>query len=54
MKTKIAIILIVSGIVVSFGATKIGRARQSNKKTELQSSKSRTSEPIGGFALEEH
>ncbi len=51
MKTKIIIILIISGIAVSFGATKIGK---SAGKKEFQSSATRAAEPIGGFVSEDH
>ena len=54
MKTKIIIILIISGIAASFGATKIGRSSREAGKKDLQSSASRPAEPIGGFVSEDH
>ena len=54
MKTKIVIVLIICGIAVSFGATKIGKFSQSGGEKNLQSSASRPAEPIGGFVSEDH
>ncbi len=54
MKTRIIIILIISGIAVSFGATKIGKSAKSGEKKEFQSSATRAAEPIGGFVSEDH
>lgn len=54
MKTKILIILIVSGIVASFGASSFSNKSKSSKQSENQSTKSRSVEPVGGFVSEDH
>ena len=54
MKAKIAAILIISAIMLSFGAAKIGRTSGPVKKAELSTTATRTAEPIGGFVSEEH
>jgi hypothetical protein len=51
MKTKIAIVLLVSGILVSFGATKRSKTQQSDK-TELQAT-NRSTGVVGGFVSED-
>ncbi|CAN5342845.1 hypothetical protein BH09BAC3_BH09BAC3_07900 [soil metagenome] len=49
MKKHIAVILIVLGIVVSFGATKVSQQGK-NKSQQSQTE----SKPIGGFISEDH
>ena len=54
MKAKIAIILVVSGIIVAFGSSKIARSGHPKDGNKLQTSASRPAEPIGGFVSEDH
>lgn len=54
MKTRIAILLVASAIMVSFGATRINKAPEPIKKAELQATASKAPAPIGGLGLEDH
>ncbi|MDZ4714629.1 MAG: hypothetical protein SH819_04085 [Cytophagales bacterium] len=54
MKTRIIILLVATGIMVSFGATQIAKTPEV-KKTELQATASNsTTAPIGGLGSEDH
>ena len=54
MKTKIAVILIISGIIVAFGSSKVAKSGHPKDSTKLQTSANRPAEPIGGFVSEDH
>lgn len=53
MKTRILILLIACGILVSFGATRIGK-KHSKKVEVLAESKTTAAAPIGGLGVEDH
>ena len=54
MKTRIVLLLLVSAIIVSFGATRISKSPVPVKKTELQATTRQTATPIGGIGSEDH
>ena len=54
MKAKILIILIVSGIIASFGASSFSKESKSSLQSEEQSTKASAAEPVGGFVSEDH
>ena len=54
MKTKIVVVLIISGIIAAFGSSKIAKSGHPKDNSKLQTSASRPAEPIGGFVSEDH